>query len=714
MIHFIRFTLSWLLFCTPALGLLICTPALATDGVHHHLKVRLQPDAGTLEAEDTLTLARDTSRLSFTLHAGLSPEVTGGRARLAPLGRNGQMEQFVLLPDAGELSVTLSYRGRIHHAMEEIAESPGRSHQRSHGIIGPEGVFLDGAAGWYPWVPDSLQSFELEVEMPAGWLAVSQGTGPEIQERNETVTVRWREQQPQDDIYLIAAPFRLYRSATPAGEAQVYLRQPDPALAQRYLEATERYLQLYNRLLGDYPYAKFALVENFWATGYGMPSFTLLGSKVIRLPFIIHTSYPHEILHNWWGNGVYVDYATGNWSEGLTTYLADHLLREQSGKGAAYRRDALQRFADYVREGKDFPLREFRGRHSSASQSVGYGKGFMLFHMLRRELGDRPFIEGLRRFYHEHRFRVAGYADLQRAFEQTTGRDLSGFFAQWLQRTGAPTLAPADVEAERTTDGYRVTGLLRQTQPEAPFDLRVPLFIHLEQGEPIELSVPLAGREGRFEIGVPSRPLRLDIDPRFDLFRTIYAEESPPTLSALFGSDRGLILLPAAAPTPVAEQYRALAQSWSRGYDGWQIRNDSEIEQLPTDRPVWLLGWENRFRDRVAVGLPDGYLTEDDAEVENERFSRSEQSIVLVAPLASPEAPAIAWLGAHSPQAVPGLARKLPHYGKYGWLVFSGEAPDNIRKGQWPVRSSPLSVALAEKAVTRPLAPGPALTDALD
>ncbi len=714
MTPFIRFTLSRLLFCAPALGLLVCAPALAADNIHHHLQVRLLPNAGILEAEDTLTLAPDTTRLPFTLHAGLSPEVTGGKARLAPLGRNGKLERFVLLPDAEERSVTLSYRGRIHHAMEEIAESPGRSHQRSRGIIGPEGVFLDSASGWYPLVAESLQSFELEVELPAGWLAVSQGAGPEIQERNQTVTVRWREQRPQDDIYLIAAPFRLYQSTSPEVQAQVYLRQPDPALAQRYLEATERYLQLYSRLLGDYPYAKFALVENFWATGYGMPSFTLLGSQVIRLPFIIHTSYPHEILHNWWGNGVYVDYATGNWSEGLTTYLADHLLREQRGKGPAYRRDALQRYADYVREGKDFPLREFRGRHSSASQSVGYGKGFMLFHMLRRELGDRPFIEGLRRFYREHRFRVAGYADLQRTFEQTTGRTLSGFFTQWLQRTGAPTLAVADVETERTTDGYRVMGLLRQAQPEAPFQLLVPLAIHLEQGEPVELSIPLADHEGRFDIEVPSRPLRLDIDPRFDLFRTLYAEESPPTLSALFGSDRGLILLPAAAPAQMTEPYRALAQSWSRGYDGWEIRSDSEIERLPTDRPVWLLGWENRFLDRVTAGLSGGYLNKDGAEVENERFSRSEHSIVLTVPAASPKAPAIAWLGAHGPQAVPGLARKLPHYGKYGWLVFNGQAPDNLRKEQWPVHSSPLSVALAEKTAVTPLAPATALTDVLD
>ena len=65
---------------------------------------------------------------------------------------------------------------------------------------------------------------------------------------------------------------------------------------------------------------------------------------MIRLPFILHTSYPHEILHNWWGNSVYVDGASGNWCEGLTAYLADHLIREGQGRGAEYRLDTLKKY----------------------------------------------------------------------------------------------------------------------------------------------------------------------------------------------------------------------------------------------------------------------------------------------------------------------------------------------------------------------------------
>ena len=69
---------------------------------------------------------------------------------------------------------------------------------------------------------------------------------------------------------------------------------------------------------------------------------------MLRFPFILTSSYPHEILHNWWGNSVFVDYATGNWCEGLTAYLADHLIQEQRGTGATYRRNTLQKYRDYV------------------------------------------------------------------------------------------------------------------------------------------------------------------------------------------------------------------------------------------------------------------------------------------------------------------------------------------------------------------------------
>src|SRR4029077_5419632 len=249
---------------------------------------------------------------------------------------------------------------------------------------------------------------------------------------------RWSVATPTEEVHLIAAPFTEYSRDAGAVKAFAFLRKPDQALAERYLEATAQYLEMYNRLLGPYPYSKFALVENFWETGYGMPSFTLLGEQVIRFPFILHSSYPHELLHNWWGNGVFVDGAGGNWCEGLTAYLADHLIAEQRGQGAEHRRAILQRVTDYVTPENDFPLSRFQSRHNAATEAVGYGKAAMVWNMLRQKVGDAQFIKALQRFYPDNRFRLASYDDLRMSFEAVSGLDLRAFFDQWIRDVGTP------------------------------------------------------------------------------------------------------------------------------------------------------------------------------------------------------------------------------------------------------------------------------------
>ena len=130
--------------------------------------------------------------------------------------------------------------------------------------------------------------------------------------------------------------FKIFEEKYKGISLYAFLLQEEGGIANKYIKTAKYYIDLYSKILGPYPYLKFALVENQQQTGYGMPSFTLMGSRIIRFPFILHSSYPHEILHNWWGNGVFADPEEGNWSEGLTAYLADHFLLELEGKGSQY------------------------------------------------------------------------------------------------------------------------------------------------------------------------------------------------------------------------------------------------------------------------------------------------------------------------------------------------------------------------------------------
>ena len=681
----------------PILLLLLLTSlfpaAQAQQGriIHHDLEVWLFPETGSLRVEDRITLPAPSTALEFTLHAGLNPVTTTPGATLSlseKLESAVPIERYHLQLSQADREISIEYGGRIHHPLSTLSQGYSGGRQRSPGLISAEGVFLSLGSHWFPVLENNLMSFTIKIHLPDGWSAVSQGEP--LADGNG-----WREYIPQDDIYLIAALYHLYKRATAVAEAQVYLRSDEPQLADSYLAATGRYLALYQELLGDYPYSKFALVENFWESGYGMPSFTLLGPRVMRLPFIIHSSYPHEILHNWWGNGVYVDYASGNWSEGLTTYLADHLLKEQQGQGASYRRNSLQSYADYVAKSDDFPLSEFRGHHGEISQAVGYAKSMMFFHMLRMQLGDRLFIDGLRRFYRENRFQHAGFKELQQSFEAVSKQQLDDVFEQWVQRSGAPALKLSNTRVSKTGAGYRLTAQLRQSQSEAPYDLQIPVFIHVEGEEtPLQRTLPMNKRTLQIDLLLQQRPLRLSIDPRFDLFRRLDPGETPATLGQLFGASKLTIVLPSNASKPATENYRQLAESWSKGQSDIEIRRGSELEQLPDGRFIWVFGAENRFAplfDPVMEKLP------------GEKSQKMQQRSIAVSRRhpGNPQV-SIALLSIQPLEAAPGIARKLPHYGRYSYVFFEGREPSMQLKGQWQTGSSGLTVDLAQEKSPAP------------
>jgi len=394
---------------------LLWLPWQAGAQVHHALEVAVDPGRNYIEVTDTITVPAGKTQLEFVLHPGLTPAVLTRGVRLTAsataadkhlpalntateAGTANPTRYRVELP-AGQTRFRLRYHGHIRHALQDGAEEYARQFRETPGTITEQGVFLAGRSFWYPHIAGELLTFDLSLRLPQGWVGMSQGERVGRATGAEHAREQWRCSSPQEEIYLVAGRFTEYTRAADGVQALVLLRQPDPALAQQYLDATADYVRLYSELIGPYPYAKFALVENFWETGYGMPSFTLLGPKVIRFPFILHSSYPHELLHNWWGNGVYVDFNSGNWCEGLTAYMADHLIKEQRGQGDSYRRSTLQKFTNVVDESNDFPINQFISRHDAPSSSIGYGKTLMMFHMLRQILGDEYFKKTLSLFY---------------------------------------------------------------------------------------------------------------------------------------------------------------------------------------------------------------------------------------------------------------------------------------------------------------------------
>lgn len=324
---------------------------------------------------------------------------------------------------------------------------------RQGAMAGVEGSFLPASAGWYPH-PGVLFAYRVALQLPAGQKGLVPGNLTTEEESPAGYRAVFVFPHPAEGIDLMAGPYRVAERSLTLDARRIRIRtwfHPElAALAPGYLDDSARYLERYSRLIGAYPFEIFSIVSSPTPTGYGMPTLTYLGRDVLRLPFIRATSLGHEVLHNWWGNGVYPEWQSGNWSEGLTTFLADYAYKEDEGEEAA-REMRLGWLRDYAAlpPDEEFALKDFTARHHGIASIIGYNKAAMVFLMLRDEIGRAAFERGLRLLWEKKRFQSASWQDLARVFSEAAGRDLTAFFERWVNRPGSPAFTPEELARDR-------------------------------------------------------------------------------------------------------------------------------------------------------------------------------------------------------------------------------------------------------------------------
>jgi len=433
-----------------------------------------------------------------------------------------------------------------------------------------------------------------------------------------------------------------------------------------YIDSTAGYLKKFSETVGKYPYSAFHIISSPLPVGYGFPYLTYMGENVLRLPFIRYTSLGHEVLHSWWGNGVYIDYEKGNWAEGLTTYMADYAFETARGGGKALEK-RLGWLRDYAAlpKGRDRAISSFTSKSHTASQVIGYNKVAYLFHMLKIEIGEEAFDRAIKRFWRDNKGKKAGWPAVEQAFARESKRDLGWFFDQWLNQVGAPklTLKSVQYSAGKTT--------IRLVQIPSDYRLSVPVRLSGEGWSQTEL-VTLSEAEASFSFTTEKKPNTVAIDPGFDIFRRLDAAEAPAilrdvTLSDLvkvviLGDDKVFI---SAGNQLARRMLDARAQSFSA--------TDSPDE----DDVLLIIGHpsavSNYLEKHFQTGRPSEIASTGTARAWAEK---------------PPGRKAIAVVEADDHAALKALLRPLPHYGRKGYVVFNG-AKATV-KGMWQPKRSPL------------------------
>ena len=644
---------------------IIGLPAQAeTRMPNHDVQAVFDQDSGRLVVTDRLTIS-PSADLTVALAEWLEMETAHSNGVPLSVDRAGRYWR-ISSADGPVDTVTISARGTVP-AMPPV--------DRRRGVSGAaadpnDGSFLPSYAAWIPDTGADHVTYRLKVRIDGSHRAVATGRILSETEAGGTFQAVFAADYPTELPSLFIGPYTVTERVVDGTRIRTYFHEDIAGSADHYIAQSADYIRMFSDMIGAYPFDDFHVVSAPLPVGLGFPNMTYIGRTIVPLPFMRGRSLAHEVLHNWWGNGVGIDYATGNWSEGLTTFFADYGLAERQGPDAA-REMRLGWLRDYAAlpASDDTRVSAFTSKTHQASQVIGYNKTAHIFHMLRLEIGPAAFEQGIRTFWNAHRFKTAGWKDIQHALEAASGRDLDWFFAQWVGQTGAPELTLAETRVEQTDGNHTLHVTLRQKGP--PYRLTVPIVVDTE-GEAIHEQVRLSSAEETFSIKLESAPLRVRVDPDFDLFRRLLPGESPPILrditlarnvdATVLGSDEAF-----------ASAARALAARLSA--------NPTFVPNGAPTGPAIVIGNSadiaSYVRDHLASDMPEPVA----------------QSTAAAWTFRSAEGHPVLLIQAADTAGIESMMRPLPHYGSRSYVTFDGGRAGD--KGVWKTTDSPLSRKLS-------------------
>ncbi|KPK30082.1 MAG: hypothetical protein AMJ66_09815, partial [Betaproteobacteria bacterium SG8_40] len=442
-------------------------------------------------------------------------------------------------------------------------------------------------------------------------------------------------------------------------------------LSDEYLDAVQRFIERYSTEIGPYPYSIFSVVSSPIPTGFGMPTLTYLGEAVLHYPFIRDISLGHEVLHSWWGNGVRVDTSRGNWAEGLTTFMADYAYREDQGEQAAMRmRHGWLRDYAALAPGSERPLSAFHARHHTASAVIGYGKAAMMYYQLRSRLGKDAFMQGIRIFWAEHRGGTAGFDELRAAFEKAGRKDLTGFFEQWLDRTGAPELRIASARIPNAAGTELELELVQDARSNGaqPFSVSVPLRVRTG-GSGLDVRIEMSALRKKATIATDARASSVQIDPAFEIWRKLLPGEMPPIFRDVIAAE---VVEVVALEPKMQAGVAAFAKAFSEG-KAVAVESGPEARAL---RPLIVAGSKSaidRYLESLGRATRPEQIEKGSAEVWMAPDPGRQMVVIAIDPAVT------------NAEYLERLGRRLRHLGSYSWISITEQGTS--RRGHWPTET---------------------------
>ncbi len=272
-------------------------------------------------------------------------------------------------------------------------------------------------------------------------------------------------------------------------------------------------LAFFDSLVAPFPYEKLANVQSTTRFG-GMENASNIfyDERSVTGQRSSEVLIAHEIAHQWFGNSA----SEADWphlwlSEGFATYFASLWMEHAHGEAKLWQELEADKRTIFRTAPKGPLVPTVVKDPMELLNANSYEKGGWVLHMLRMELGDDLFFEGIRSYYAEYQGNNSTTQQFQAMMEEVSGRELDDFFAQWVFGEGSPQL-----KATWTLQDSALTVNLRQTQAAGQrWNVMVELGVVIEgQADMHYLSIRSDKRAVTETFVLPGKLKEIVWDPR--------------------------------------------------------------------------------------------------------------------------------------------------------------------------------------------------------
>jgi hypothetical protein len=354
----------------------------------------------------------------------------------------------------------------------------------------------------------------------------------------------------------------------------------------------------------------------------------------------------------------------------------------------------MQKYAIQVPTTKDYPLRQFEGKEGEIDGQIGYGKGSMVFHMLRQMVGKELFFDTLKNFSRKYGAKQATWDDFKTTFEEASGKKLDRFFTQWLDLPAGPQLKLRKVKYQVTPKGYLISGEVIQEGTIYELEVKVKVDIG-KTGK--DLLLDISKINNSFSIEVPRIPISLTLDPDHHIFRRLYPEEIIPGLNSMLEDPEKIFVVSDREDEEKKKIYTELARM-AKERKGGEILSEKDVtDEKILNSSLMLLGesWKNPLFSKLISKLPTPiFLKNGNFMVDGEKVDDGEEALLLTYP--HPLRPE-KWVTLYFGRSAEALsrARYIFFYGWDSYLLFNKGRP--VKRGSFPPKQSFISYDFLSK-----------------